>query len=108
MLFSKAGSAKDPVWYESCGLSDNSPICVCLGIDKKNSPKQLRTKADWCKHPAYHDRLDALCKLVAWRLLSLDDQSTIQKQLKRDAALYARDALFVNDPLSHSVTMTGL
>ena len=49
-----------------------------------------------------------MCQLVKWDKLDLNEQSILMKDFQRDAALFARDALFTEDPLHHSSVLTRL
>lgn len=59
----------------------------------------MRLLPSWCRHPAYKRRLANLCKVAR-----LDDHDLVQKSvylkaLMRDAAIHARDCLFLEQPL---------
>ena len=106
MLFIKSGVVNDPVWYKISGLSNHSPVSLCSGININRSPSQFRIKPEWCRQPAYHARLGALCKLLRWSRLTSDRQSTMMKELQRDAAFYAQNANFAVDPEGNPARMT--
>ncbi len=69
---------------------------------------KLRLKPEWCKHPSFNERLTQLSDCVRWELLSLDEQSILLKEIQRDAALYARDRIFTDDPTNHNTILTRL
>ena len=49
-----------------------------------------------------------MCQLVDWGRHDLDTQSCMMKEFQGDAALYARDALFNEDPQHHSAVLIRL
>ena len=93
-----AGIRRDPAWYEAKRLSDHAPIFMHLSVFAPKPRQQLRLKPQWCKDPAFKQRLDALCAAVNWEALTLDEQSITLKEFQRDAALFVRDKLFAQDP----------
>ena len=96
------------MWFESKRVTGHWQVSVCIGSNKKKPPQQQRVRAEWCRHPAYQARLDALCKFVRWDALSLDEQSLTLKEFQRAAALFARDHILANEADGHFAILTRL
>ena len=104
----EAGIVRDPTWYESSGLSDHAPIFVICSALHDKPRTQQKLKPEWCRHPEYTRRLALLSACITWDRYTLDEQSTMVKDLMRDAALFARDYIFANDPTNASTVLTRL
>ena len=94
----QAGIKRDATWYEANRLSDHSPIFVSFSGAKSIPKGELRIKPEWCKHPAYAERLQQLSNCINWNNHSIAEQSIYMKEIQRDAALWARDKLFLESP----------
>ncbi len=108
LLNISAGVKRDPTWYEGLGLSDHAPIFIKIGVSMNKPRTSLRIKPEWCKHPSFLLRLTQLSGCISWERYTLDEQSILLKEIQRDAALFARDQLFIENPTSNSSLMTRL
>ena len=101
LLRIEAGIVNDPLWYESRGFSDHSPIFIIFG--SRNPLKKrdnLRIKPEWCKHRSYNHRLERLCMFYNLSEMDIDERSRTLKTLMRDGATYARDQMLIEKPYS--------
>jgi hypothetical protein len=103
-----SGVKKDPTWFEGCGLSDHAPVFFKVDTSMKKPPTQLRIHPEWCQHESFHRRLLALNNCISWDTYSLDEQSALLKENQRDAAIFARDCIFIENPEAHATIMTRL
>jgi len=95
-----SGVVRDPVYWYSKRLSDHCPLFLKLKPRLALPPEQLRLKPAWCKHPAYVNRLEALCVAGKVDEMPVNLRSPVIKGFMRDAALKARDVLLATSPES--------
>ena len=100
LFHQKSGIIKDPVDWFVRGLSDHSPIFWELETRISKPQSLQRVLPEWCEHPVFVKRFKVLYEASEIPSFSLPEQNVIIKDLIKDCAKHARDAIFESDPLS--------
>ena len=96
----KSGVIKDPSNWFGRELSDHAPIFWTVSAPKIRKRENMRLRPEWCAHPRYRQRLQALCDAAKINEVPLVDRRGLLLDYMRDAAVTARDHLFKCDPRS--------
>ena len=65
-------------------------------------------KKEWCRHPKFESQLTKLLDHANLVEMTIEDRRELILEALRETALFVRNVLFVNDPLSKSNTLLRL
>jgi len=77
-------------------------------VTQRPKETEVRISPEWCSHPAYISRLEALCEAADVGSLPVKERSDVLKDFARDAAKHARDVMFECAPESKVATLLRL
>ena len=108
MLAHQAGVVNDPIHYHGLGLSDHAPTFWRFAIKSRSHGKAMRLQPPWCRHPAYKRRMNNPCRVAKLEDHPLEQKSVYSEEIRRDAAIHARDCMFQEHPLGKHSKLLGL
>ena len=96
----EVGAVGDPIDWHARGISDHTPNFWKVSNKPRGNQKSQRLKKEWCSHPLFKVRLEALVAEAELDKFPLHERNELFKEFMRDAALAVRDKLFLDSPNS--------
>lgn len=102
MLGHQAGVADKPFYFHGQGMSGHVPFSPFLFLQLPSQPKLIdglqRIQHSWCRHPVYNKRMENLCRVAMLDELHVYQRSILIRSMTTDAAIDARDCIFLGHP----------
>lgn len=108
LLAHQAEVVRDPIYFHARGLSDHAPSFWKFSTRLKSKGRIQCLQHNWCRHPAYRKRMDALCNATDLSRLPVDSRSILLKSFIREASIHARDCMFEDLPNGHTSRLLRL